>query len=131
LRQEAVLGEGWAELAANNHRAALTFFQSKLSAAQQEKSDTLRFGAMLGLGEALLADVKPREAQLHLARVAALDHTDRDRNARALLRLAESAMLLSDAESRVQAKTWLEVVLSRYGDTPWAAPARQLMEKVR
>jgi hypothetical protein len=131
LRQEAVLGEGWCELAAKNHRAALTFFQSKLSAAQQEKSDTLRYGAMLGLGEALLADIKAREAQLHLARVAALDHTDRDRSARALVRLAESALLLGDAESRVQAKTWLEVVLARYGDTPWAAPARQLMEKVR
>jgi hypothetical protein len=65
---------------------------------------------------------------LNFAKVSSIDHTDRDRVARALFRLAESTRELSDPGSAGTVRTWLETVTTDYGDTPWAGPARKLLE---
>ena len=72
--------------------------------------------------------MKLREAQLNFSRVSSLDHTDRDRVARALFRLAESTKELADPGSPGTIRAWLETVTTEYGDTPWAGPARKLLE---
>jgi tetratricopeptide (TPR) repeat protein len=122
---EATLGEGFAELAAGNAQTALTFFQNQERALAPDSSDTLRYCVLLGLGESLLADVKPREAQLALAQVSALDHSSPDRVARALLRQAEAGVLLSDPRESIQ--PLLQTIDRSYGDTPWAAQARSML----
>jgi len=134
IQDEALLGEGFAELAAGNYRQALTFFEGKLkpnaNGGARSGSDTLRFGAMLGLGEALFEAGRVREAQMYFARVAGLDHTDRDRSARALLRLAECTQKLVDPDFQTSACAWCSTVVDQYGETPWAAPARELKSKL-
>jgi len=90
----------------------------------------MRYGAQLGLGEALLAESKAREASIYLARVAALEPFDRDRAARATTRLAECYTKLPDADARAQACARLKSVLSEAGDTPAAARARQLQKEL-
>jgi hypothetical protein len=124
---EAILGEGFAELAAGNSKPALTFFKNKASSVDAKTTDTLRSLAALGLGEALLAEGKAREAQMQFARVSALDHTDRDRVARAHLRLAECELKLLDQDFKQRARQWLEAIGEHYGDTPSAAAARDLL----
>jgi tetratricopeptide (TPR) repeat protein len=134
IQDEALLGEGFAELAAGNFRQALTFFEGKVNPKAngntRSGSDTLRFGATLGLGEALFEAGRVREAQMNFARVAALDHTDRDHSARALLRLAECTQKLVDPDYQANACAWCSTVVDQYGDTPWAAPARELKTKL-
>ena len=125
ILDESLLGEGFAELAAGNTRPALTFFQNKLSNVNGSSSDTLRSVARLGLGEALLAEKKYREAQLQFARVSALDHTDRDRVARALLLMAECAQNILDEKFKARACGWLKAIRMDYGDTPSAAQANE------
>jgi TolA-binding protein len=95
-----------------------------------QASEALRFGATLGLAEALLAEGKAREAQFLFARISALDYTDRDRVARALVRMAEAAKALADPDYKKQAQAWLGDVLERFGDTPWAARARELLNEI-
>jgi len=126
---EATLGEGFAELAAGNTQPALTFFQAKQRALDGSSSSALRYGVMLGLGECLFADVKLREAQLAFAEVSALDHTSHDRVARALLRQAEVGIKLADPRETIL--PLLTAVDQSYGDTLWAAPARELLKSLK
>ncbi len=123
---EAILGEGFAELVAGNSKPAMTFFRNKAASVGDDSSDTLRALAALGLGEALLAEGQAREAQMEFANVSALDHTDRDRVARAQVRLAECELMLLDQGFKERAKAYLEAVEMHYGDTPSVTEAREL-----
>ncbi len=123
---DARLGEGFCLLAANSLSQAKTFFQGQLSSSP--KTGSQRFGARLGLAETLLADGRFREAEIEFAQVSALDYTDRDRVARALVGLADCAIKLSDSNGRAQAKSWLETVLSEYADTPSVLRAQELLK---
>ncbi|MCH2103443.1 MAG: hypothetical protein MK297_05450 [Planctomycetes bacterium] len=127
LSLEARAGEGFVLVASKQNRQAMTFFESQLSSAGKTDS-ALRFACYLGLAEAQAAEMKLREAQLNFSRVSSLDHTDRDRVARALFRLAESTKELADPGSPGTIRAWLETVTTEYGDTPWAGPARKLLE---
>jgi TolA-binding protein len=130
IADEASLGEGFAELAAGNAKQAVLFFRPKVEGGGTQASEALRFGATLGLAEALLAEGKAREAQFLFARISALDYTDRDRVARALVRMAEAAKALADPDYKKQAQAWLGDVLERFGDTPWAGRARELLNEI-
>jgi hypothetical protein len=127
LSLEARAGEGFVLSASKQNRQAITFFESLLGSAGKTES-ALRYAALLGLAEAQVAERRLREAQLNFAKVSSIDHTDRDRVARALFRLAESTRELSDPGSAGTVRTWLETVTTDYGDTPWAGPARKLLE---
>jgi len=127
LSLEARAGEGFVLIASRQNRQAITFFQSLLGSASKTES-ALRYAAFLGLGEAQAAEKRLREAQLNFARVSSIDHTDRDRVARALFRLAESTRELADPGSAGTVRTWLMAITTDYGDTPWASPARKLLE---
>ena len=122
----ARLGEGYCLLAAGSTSQARTFFQRQLGDARV--TDAQRFGAQLGLAEALLAEGDARRAQIEFASVSAIDHTDRDRVARALVGLAECAVRLSDADSRQDAKLWLQTVRDQFGDTPSVLRAQELSQ---
>lgn len=125
IQSEARLGEGYCLLAAGTLSQAKTFFQGQISSA--EKQAARLFGARLGLGEALLAEGNARAAQLEFAQVSAIDHTDQDRTARALVGLAESAIALN---AKPDAKLWLETVRTQHGDTPAALKAQELLQKL-
>lgn len=129
LALEARAGEGFVLIASQQNKQAITFFESVLSSVGKTES-ALRYASLLGLGEAQAAEQRLREAQLNFARVSSIDHTDRDRVARALYRLAESTRDLSDPGSTGTVRNWLETVSADYGDTPWAAPARKLLESM-
>ena len=124
----ARLGEGWILLAKEQHSQAVTFFRTQVQQVQNAPAGDaeLRFGALLGLGESLLAAGEPREAQLQLAQVSSLDFSSRDRVARALVGLAAASLELPDANARAQAKGWVDTVLDRYADTPAVLAARAL-----
>jgi len=127
IQANARLGEGRCLLASEELGKAKTFFQGQLDAAEDS---ALRFGAELGLAETLLAQGETREAQLAFARVSALDHTDRDRVARALTGLAQCALELPDSNGRANAESWIEIVRERYGDTPAVLRARELAQNL-
>jgi TolA-binding protein len=124
LQANARLGEGHCLLASGSTSQAKTFFQGQLNSAS--RSGAQRFGARLGLAEALFAEGRFREAEIEFAKVSAIDHSDRDRVARALVGLAECALQLADTSGRQMAKTWLQTVQQRYGDTPSLIRAREL-----
>lgn len=128
ITDESALGAGFVDLAAGQAKQALNFFQNKVSGLGAASSLTARYGAQLGLGEALLAEGKLREASIALGRAAALDPEDPDRAARALVRLAECYSKLPDADARTQACTRVKTVLNTAGATPAAARARQLQK---
>ncbi len=123
VQAEARLGEGYCLLAAGSLSQAKTFFQGQLSGA--DGSPPRRFGAQLGLGEVLLAEGNSRAAQIEFAQVSAIDHTDRDRVARALVGLARAALVLS---ARDDAKLLLDTVRTQYGDTPAVLQATELLQ---
>ncbi len=124
------LGEGFALLAAGQGSQAMNFFRGQIASAGQSASPSLRFGAHLGLGEALLAEHKYREAQIEFATVSSIDHTDRDRAARALTGMAECAIKLADANSRTDARAWLQIVIDQYGDTPSVRKGQELLQSL-
>ncbi len=123
VQAAARLGDGYCQLASGSVPAAKTFFEGQL---QQAASPAMRFGARLGLAQAQLAEGATRQAQLSFAEVSALDTTDRDRVALALVGLAECALKLGDKNARPQAQKWVEAVQEQYGDTPAALKAQEL-----
>jgi TolA-binding protein len=126
IQSEARLGEGFCLLASGSVSQAKTFFQGQLSGASG--SATRRFGAQLGLGEALLAEGNAAAARLELALVSAIDFTDKDRVARALVGLAQCATKLNYSSARNDARLWLETVRTQYGDTPAVLRAQELLK---
>lgn len=129
LAAEAQLAEGFVLLASQQGRQAETFFQSQLGQAKDGPA-ALRYGAMLGLGQAYFAQEKYREASVEFATVAAIDYTDRDRSASALYHLAETLIQLGDSDATAQAKLRLTLILESFGDTPSSAGARKLLESL-
>ena len=127
IRDEALLGDGFAELAAGNSKPALTFFQNQLTGLGAEASQTSRMVASLGLAEALLAEGQYLEAEYLFASVSALDHGAPDRVARAQLRMAQCELKILHADSKGRARTLLESVIENHGDTPSAAEARDVL----
>jgi hypothetical protein len=130
ILDEATLGSGYVDLAGNQSKQALTFFQNKANALAADSSQSLRFGVWLGLGEAMLRENRAREASLLFAKVAALESADRDRAARATIRLAEAFHKLGDGDARPQACARVKDVLARFGDTPASNPARELQKQL-
>ena len=126
LQNQARLGEGFCLLAKGSTSQAKTFFKGRLDGANGNAP--LRHGARLGLAEALLAEGKVREAQIEFAQVSAIDHTDRDRVARALVGLAQCSLKLSDKNANASAKRSLETVRDNYGDTPSVLRAQELLQ---
>jgi TolA-binding protein len=124
-QSEARLGEGYCLMASGSLAQAKTFFQGQISSA--ESNPVKRFGAQLGLGEVLLAEGNARAAQIEFAQVSAIDHTSKDRSARALVGLAESAIKL---QAKNDAKLWLEAVRTELGDTPAALKAQELQKNL-
>lgn len=127
---EAALGAGFVDLAAGQPKQALTFFQGRVGTLNAQSGSAARYAALLGLGEALLADGKAREATLQLAKVVGLEPVDRDRAARAAVKLAEAYNKLNDADARQQACARVKDVLGSAGDTPAALRARQLAKEL-
>jgi hypothetical protein len=123
---EAGLGQGFVDLASGQAKQALNFFQSRVGALKPDSSPTARFAAQLGLGEALLAESKPREATLALSKVVGLECSDRDRALRATVKLAEAYSKLPDPDARQQACSRVKEVLQKGADAPAALRARQL-----
>jgi hypothetical protein len=127
VESSAKLGEGFCQLASGSVPLAKTFFQGQADAAGVG-TPALRFGARFGLAEALFEEGDYRGAQLAFAQVSAIDHTDRDRVARALVGLARCALRLPDGDGRADAKRWLTIVQESYGDTPAVLAAQELSE---
>ena len=127
VQSAARLGEGWLLLSAGQTAQAVTFFRTQVQNAQSGDSE-LRFGALLGLAEALLADGEARAAQIEFAKVSSLDFASPDRVARALTGLAACALKLPDAKARTQAKQWVQTVITDFGDTPAVLTARELIK---
>lgn len=129
LASEVQLAEGFVLMAAGQARQAETFFQSQL-AGSKGKASALRFGSMFGLGLAQAAQENYREASIQFATVAAIDFTDRDRTALALLHLAETAIKLGDKGATGEARKRFTVLTESFGDTPSAAVARKRLESL-
>ncbi len=136
LAAEVQLTEGFVLLAGDQARQAETFFKAQLvsesavQAALGQTSSALRYGSLLGLGQAYLAQGKLREASVQFATVASIDYTDRDRSSKALLLLAETMAKLGDSDGMAQARKRLNVIVSSYGDTPSAAAARRKLDNL-
>jgi TolA-binding protein len=126
LAAEADLGEGYVLIANEQASQAESFFQSRLQNADSAGA-TMRYGAMMGLGEAYRAENKYNEARVLFARVSAIDFTNRDRSARALLRLAQTTLDLKEPDATARARKWLTELVESFGDTPSAGPARELL----
>lgn len=124
LAAEADLGEGYLLIAGGQPGQAETFFEARLRNADKAGATT-RFGAMMGLAEAYAAGHKSAEARVLFARVASIDFTNRDRTARALLRLAQTTVELKEPESAANARKWLNDIVTYYGNTPSARAARE------
>ncbi len=124
----AAVGEGFCLLASGDADKAERFFQGRLSGANENPAQ--RFAILFGLGRALLDQGKYREAQIELAKVSALDHTSRDRQAAALLGLAQAALKMGAADAQTSAKRWLNQISSAFSDTPAALGASQTLEKL-
>jgi len=126
VQSEARLGEGFCLLASGSASQARAYFQRRLDDDRSTSAE--RYGARLGLAEALLADGETRRAQIEFATVSAVDYTDRDRVARALIGLAECALRLADTDARQDAKLWLQTVRTQFGDTPSVLRAQELSQ---
>lgn len=124
LQADARLGEGFWLLASGSVSQAKTFFQGQLNGT--DVSAARRFGAQLGLAEALLAEGDARGASLAFAEVSAIDYTDRDRVARALVGLVRCARKLGGPQDLKDAERWLATVKEQYGDTPAVLEAQSL-----
>jgi len=129
IQHEAQLGEGFALLAGGQSRQALTFFEGRLRNLNGDSTAGLRTGVALGYARSLLAEERPREAQVWFARVAALEPFDRDYVAAGLVGMAECSLALKDTADGLTADAWLDECLRSYGDTPAAARARALKTK--
>lgn len=121
----ANMGAAMAQLS-NDATAARQAFERALKSA---KTSAGKGAARLGLGQALLAEGKAREAEGHFAWVASLDHTSADRRADALVGLAEAGAQLNPDDTAA-AKRALNRVSSLYGDTPAAARAAELLRSM-
>lgn len=126
IAAETLLAEGFVLLAGDQAKQAETFFNSQLAGAADGQA-AMRFGALHGLGMAQAAQGKHREASIQFATVAAIDFTNRDRSASALLELAKTMIALEDSGAAQEARKRLTLVVESFGDTPSASAARKLL----
>lgn len=129
LLVEARLGEGFVLLQSGSASQARAFFEEQLSAAGTNAAQ--RYGARLGLGCTGLAEEQWRRAQVELAAVSAVDYTDPERPARALVGLAEAALNLPDSDARNHARVWIEAVLQNHPESIWVRRAHELEAKIQ
>ena len=115
---EAEVGEGFCLLAGGQAGQAQSFFEGRLRGARDAGT---RFASTLGLAEAYRAGGDLRRAQIQFATVSALDYSDRDRRAQALVGLADVTVQLGGAGATAEAQVWLDEVKELYGDTPAAS----------
>jgi hypothetical protein len=127
-RAEVGVGEGFCLLASNQVPQAISFFEGKLG--DRELASRAKFSANLGLAEALMLEGKTRRAQLEFAKVSAIDHTDRDRAARARVGLAGATLKLQDSDAALSAKKLLTDVRDNFGDTPAATMAAEMLQSL-
>ena len=127
IRDEALLGGGFAELAAGNSKEALTYFRGEQTRLDSSASQTRRMVVLLGLAEALFAEGQFLEAEYLFANVSALDHGAADRVSQAQLRMAQCELELKHSDSRERARTLLKSVIDNHGDTPSAPVARDVL----
>lgn len=130
LAGEASVGEGFCMLAGAQVADAIQFFQGKQREGDSDGNSGKRFAATLGLGEAYAANGDLRKSQIELAKVSALEYSNPDRSARALLRLAEVTLQLGGTNATSQARTWINTLTGLYGGTPAAAGAAELLKKL-
>ena len=128
--QQALLkiGEGFCTLVGGQAGNAITWFMPH--AENLDLPMAARYAASLGLAQSYAADGQQRMAQIWFARVSAIDHTDRDRVAKALVGLAESTLALQDSDANTQVRRWLTRVTESFGDTPAASKAKDLLAKL-
>jgi tetratricopeptide (TPR) repeat protein len=126
IQSDAELGEGFALLAGGQTRQALSFFESRAQNLNGHSTGVLRSGLALGYAQSLLAEGRQREAQVWFARVVALEPSDRDRIAEALVGMADASRALGDTAEGLNPGRWLDEVLGTYGDTPAAQRARTM-----
>ena len=126
LRGVARVGQdGFAELVGGNLQSAKNYFADKVQNVGPTTPPAERFAALLGLARAELAEGKLRDAEFRFAQVAALDYTDRDRVAEALVGQAECAQKIGGPDAAAESKALLALVLEQYGETPAALLARE------
>jgi hypothetical protein len=128
--QQALLkvGEGFCTLVGGQAQHAIDWFKPR--SEDMTLPLAARYAATLGLAKAYQAEKRNRLAQVAYARIAAIDHTDRDRVADAMLGLAETTLALQDSEANAQARRWLGRVTEAFGDTPAATRAKAMLEKL-
>jgi len=129
LETEAALGPGFVDVVSEQFDQAITFFNGQLTTARSTHDATALYGATYGMALALYGKGEVRKAQLQFATVSALDYTDDDRSAAAKLGLARCYTDLGDAESVPAARGLLTEIVERYGDTPSALTARELLKQ--
>lgn len=121
----ASLGESYSKVARGDFSGARGALER---AVDRMETAAGKGAARLALGEALLGAGEPLAALQPLARVSALDHTDRDRRAAAMVALAKAQRAISADKGAGPAKATLDLVVAHYGDTPAAVEARSLLK---
>ncbi|MFT7679957.1 MAG: hypothetical protein ACI8QC_003962 [Planctomycetota bacterium] len=127
-RGTAAAGEGFCLLAGGDANGAQNFFEGRLRKADATPAE--RHASELGLAKVHLAAGKNREALVLFATVSALEASDRDRVAAALLGLAESTLAVGSSSAQADAKRALTQVVESYGDTLSAAEAALRLSKL-
>ena len=113
--------DGFAELVGGNLQAAKNFFENQyLTKISPTDPAAIRYAVTYGLAEVRRRDGKLREAELLFATVAAIDYSNRDRVAAALVGQAQCAKSIADSDSNARFKALLQTVIKDYGDTPAA-----------
>jgi hypothetical protein len=125
IQAEARLGEGFVLAASDQGRQAVAFFEGRLGDPASTLA-TARSALALGYALSLLAEERPLAAQVWFAKVTALEPTDRDRIAAALVGMARCARASEKKAENLDAGVWLAEVVAHYGDTPAATVAREL-----
>lgn len=121
----ARLAQGRVLIGGGKASQAESFFRRIVD--DEREAEPVRAAALVGLGEALMAQGKLKEAQLALARVRVRYFHARDAVAHATYLLGEIAERLGRThpqEARLAQTYYLEVA-ERYGDTRWARKAQE------
>lgn len=131
LQQAAQLGEGYVLLAQSGQANQAKLFFSSRANSLSDATPEVRFGTLFGLAKSLQAAGELSNARIEYARVAALDFTNRDRTASALLGFAECTIELQDSTNwSTEARTRLDRIVEKFGDTPAAKKAREHLDKL-
>lgn len=121
----AALGESFSKVARGDFSGA----KSALERAVDKNETTAgKAAARLALGQAHLGLDEHYDAMVHFGWVSAMDHTNADRRAAALLGLADASLKSSPETGAAAAKSALERIMSEYGGTTSAAAAAERLK---